>query len=127
MSLFCARRSRAEFGVVVTLGGDGLLTLGDDGRLTLGDAGIAVVAVLGGQPMFCYGVKLISTFSRKYRIIELKLWRCHFCLRKGATQKGILKRLQVSLQPREFHLACPFAEMLRYGGKNELFWRYALI
>ena len=48
MSLFCARRSRAEFGVVVTLGGDGLLTLGDDGRLTLGDAGIAVVAVLGG-------------------------------------------------------------------------------
>ena len=48
MSLFCARRSRAEFGVVVTLGGDGMLTLGDDGRFSLGDDGIAVVAVLGG-------------------------------------------------------------------------------
>ena len=48
MSLFCARRSRAEFCVVVTLGGDGMLTLGDGGRFTLGDDGIAVVAVIGG-------------------------------------------------------------------------------
>ena len=46
MSLFCARRSRAEFCVAVTLDGDGMLTLGDDGRLTLGDSGIAVVAVV---------------------------------------------------------------------------------
>ena len=47
MSLFYARRSRAEFDVVVTLSSDGLLTLGDNGWLTLGDAGITVVAVLG--------------------------------------------------------------------------------
>ena len=63
MSLFCARRSCAEFGVVVTLGGDGMLTLRDDGQLTLGDAGIAMVAVLegeGNQGFAC-------------RIIELKL------------------------------------------------------
>ena len=77
--------------------------------------------------MFCHGVKLILICSRKYRIIESKPWRCYFCLRKGATQKEILKRLQVSLQLRESHLACPFAEILLYGGKNELFWRFALI
>ena len=47
-SLFLARRCRAEFCVMGTLGGDGTIALGDGGSITLGDDRIAVVGVLGG-------------------------------------------------------------------------------
>ena len=64
MSLFYARRSRAEFCVVVTLGGDGMLTLRDNGRLTFGDAGIVVVAVVEGA------IKILLCGEVKFNLLK---------------------------------------------------------
>ena len=127
MSLFCARRSRAEFCVVVTLGGDGMLTLGDDGWFTLGDDGIAVVAALGGTINVLSWGEVDFNLLKKISDNCVKAVAVLFLSAKRGDTEGDFKTSASFAAAKRISSCLSICGDFTLWGGGELFWRFALI